>query len=302
MDRIRSTAVIAAACLCAPAAVTAQAPSEAASPIVEIVAEDYTLDAPSEIPSGWTTIRFRNQGAEHHMLYLARLPEGVSFEQYQREAQVPFDRVWQGLRGGTIASEQALDALVQALPSWYGGVGLVGGPGLIAAGLVSDVTLRLEPGEYALECYVKNADGAVHYMEGMTRPLRVTAEPSSTTAPEADVRITLANDGLSLEGTPAAGRNTIAVHVRENPEIGFGHSVHIARLEPGVAIDQVTAWLNWLTVDGLREDAPVDFVGGMHPMPAGQTAYFTVDLEPGRYLAVSEATGAQGVQQEFTVH
>jgi hypothetical protein len=82
---------------------------------------------------------------------------------------------------------------------------------------------------------------------------------------------------------------------------GFGHSVHVARLAPGMDVQEVVAWLNWLALDGYRAPAPAQFVGGLHPMPTGRTAYLTLDLEPGRYLFVSEATGAQGVRTEVTV-
>jgi len=35
---------------------------------------------------------------------------------------------------------------------------------------------------------------------------------------------------------------------------------------------------------------PAPFVGGMHMLSEGRTVCFTVDLEPGRYLFVSEYT------------
>ena len=114
-------------------------------------------------------------------------------------------------------------------------------------------------------------------------------------------QVTLSNFAIDVKGELAPGERTIAVHVAENPEEGFGHSVHLARLEPDTDIQEVVRWMNWFELDGLRTPAPVEFVGGVHPMPAGRTAYFTATVEPGRYLLISEATGAQGVLEEITV-
>ena len=35
--------------------------------------------------------------------------------------------------------------------------------------------------------------------------------------------------------------------------------------------------------------------------PVGHTAYFTVNLEPGRYAWIAESAAAQGMVREFTV-
>ena len=56
-----------------------------------------------------------------------------------------------------------------------------------------------------------------------------------------------------------------------------------------------------MNVGGLGEPAPATFVGGVHEMPAGYTAFFTVDLEPGRYAWIAESGAARGMVEEFTV-
>lgn len=267
--------------------------------MVEVVAEDYAFDAPDEIPSGWTTLRFRNVGEEPHMVFMGRLPEGKTFEDYETDISVAFNRVWEAVRAGEVDMEGAFAMLGEVMPDWL--PEFVGGPGIQAAGLTSEVVLELQPGNYVIECYIKNADGEVHYMEGMARPLTVTAERSDAAPPTSDVRVRLSNSGIELEGPLEAGTRTFEVHVAENPEEGFGHSVHVARLDADTKVDDVIAWMNWFAVDGLRAPAPARFIGGTHPMATGGTAYFTVDLEPGRYLMLSEATAPQGVFEEFTV-
>ncbi len=61
--------------------------------------------------------------------------------------------------------------------------------------------------------------------------------------------------------------------------------MHVARLDADTEIPDLLRWMNWFELDGLRTPAPGQFLGGMHPMPEGSTAYFTVDLEPGRFCS-----------------
>ncbi len=273
----------------------------AVSNVVDITAIDYAFRAPDVISSGWTTIRFKNDGEEAHFIYLSRLPEGKTSDDYETDLSDKFSDIWYALRDGEIDQEQAFTRLGEQLPEWFPSLQVAGGPGLMAPGLSSEITLNLEPGTYVLECYMKTEDGEIHYMDGMLRPLVVTGEPPTFTAPIADLRITLSNFEMVIEGEMKPGRRTVEVHVAENPEEGFGHSVHMAQLNDGTDVEQVVNWMNWFNLQGLRTPAPATFIGGSHPMAPGSTAYFTVDVEPGRYLLLSEATASQGVMQEITV-
>lgn len=284
-----------------PAAKAATAPSSDAY-AVEITATDYAFRAPDEISSGWTTLRFKNEGAEPHFVFPSRLPEGKTAEDYETELSLVFNDAWTALRDGELEQEEALGRLFESLPEWFPSLQFIGGPGFAAPGLTSETTVHLEPGNYVLECYLKTEDGEFHYMEGMMRPLVVTAENSGAAAPESDLKVTLSNYEMAIEGEMTPGRRTIEVHVAENPEEGFGHSAHLARLKPETDVTEVVQWMNAFGVNGLRTPAPVEFIGGTHmQMPIGQPQYFTVDVEPGRYLFISEATAPQGVWQEVTV-
>lgn len=270
-----------------------------ATNVVEIVAEDYALDAPDAISSGWTTFRFTNQGEEHHTVFIGKLPEGKTSEDYELELWPAFNAAWAAVRAGEADFEGAMEIFGEMAPDWF--VEFMGGPGYQAPGVTSEVTLHLEPGNYVLECYFKTEEGEPHYMEGMSRPITVLPDRSTAAPPATDARITLTNFDIALEGELVAGTRTIAVRMEEAPEGPFGHSVHFARLDEGTTADDVVGWLNWFAVDGLRTPAPAHFVGGTHGFPVGQTAYVTVDLEPGTYLIVSEATAHEGVMREFTV-
>jgi hypothetical protein len=269
--------------------------------VVEVIARDYAFDAPAEIPSGWTTFRMKNEGKEHHFLLLNRLPDGKTFEEYVAEVGLPFDSVWHELKRGAIDKEEAGAMLGRLLPAWYASVEQMGGPGLVAAGGVAQTSVKLEPGTYVIECYVKTAEGEFHSALGMARPLTVTSDASGASAPEAGLRITLSNDEMAVQGDVTAGEQTVAVHFEEHPEFGLGNDVHLVRLEDGTDMAELVRWMDWMNVDGLRAPSPAEFLGGAQEMPVGHTSYFTVELTPGRYAWISEPTADAGMVKAFTV-
>lgn len=272
---------------------------EADEPIT-ILAEDYAFQAPDEITSGQNTLTFANNGDESHFLFMTRLPDGKTYEEYSAEIIPLFDEAWRAIRDDGATKEEALGKL-NYLPEWFGELEFIGGAGILPAGSASNITLNLRPGTYALECYMKTEDGEVHYMEGMLRELKVTDTPSGNMPPEADINITLSNFEMIVEGDITAGPQTVAVHVKENPKQGFGHNVHVVRMEADTEADHLVRWMRFLELDGLKNPGPATFVGGMQIMPEGETGYFTVDFEPGEYLFVSEHTGHLGVLQDVTI-
>ena len=268
---------------------------------ITILAEDYAFDAPDEIPSGWTTIEYTNEGEEPHLLVLGLMPEGKTFEDYAGEVLPPFDEAWHTYAAGEIDLEEFVGRFEAESPEWFGAVKYMGGSGLIDPGLTSEVTVNLQPGTYYLECYVKTEEGEFHIMEGMGRELIVTEAPSTVERPEAGINITLTNFEMTIDGELTPGMHTVAVHMTEQPEEGLPHNVHVARIGPNVDVDELVRWVNWLAIDGMQVPAPTSFVGGINILEEGETGYFTLDLEPGRYLFLSENTGHLGVMQEVTI-
>ncbi|MGH7571071.1 MAG: hypothetical protein ACREMK_04415 [Gemmatimonadota bacterium] len=270
--------------------------------MAEVTAVDYAFQAPAEIPSGWTTFRLKNEGQEEHFLLLSRLPDGKTLEDYKREVTAPFDSVWYSLKAGSIDKVEAGRRLGSLLPDWYlSSVEQMGGTGLVAPGGISQASAKLDPGTYVIECYVKTSDGEFHASLGMVRQMIVTDASSDAPAPEADLEMTLSNYDITIDEQVTPGEHTVAVHFQEHPEVGLGNDVHLARLEDDTDVDEVVQWMDWMNVDGLRSPAPVEFLGGTQEMPVGHTAYFTVNLEPGHYLWISESTAELGMLKEFTV-
>jgi hypothetical protein len=267
--------------------------------IVDVTAREFTFEAPSEIPSGWTTFRMRNAGEQEHFLVLWRLPEGNTFEDYVTQVVPAFGSIMGPYMDGTTDRGEALQALGGLLPEWFGSVVPAGGSGLTAPGRTAQTTVDLEPGNYVIECYVKTPEGVFHGMLGMVHSLMVTDVPSGATAPEADIELSITNYAIATEGELTAGQHTVRVHVVEDPEGFLKHDVHLVRLADGTGVEQVVAWMDWM--DALMPPAPGEFMGGAEDMPAGHTAYVTVDLTPGNYAWVSETYGSRGVVQEFMV-
>ena len=94
--------------------------------------------------------------------------------------------------------------------------------------------------------------------------------------------MTLSSAGIAAPGTIPAHEQTVAVHYREQPQMGLGRDVHLVRLEDA-DLDEVLGWMDWMEVQGLRAPAPAEFLGGVQEMPEGYTSYFTVAPEPVRY-------------------
>lgn len=267
--------------------------------VVEVTARDFAFQAPDRIGSGWTTIRFANEGQQEHFMVLWRLPEDKSFQQFMDEVVMPFREGVEPYRAGEVDRQGMMELLGELLPEWFADVEGAGGPGMTSPGRVSQTTVKLEPGDYVMECYVRAPDGRFHNELGMLKLLTVTEEKTGSEPPDADASLTLSNYAASVDGALSAGEQTVRVDFADEPEGMLSHDIHLARLGEDTDLDDVVAWMDW--VDEMQTPGPAEFFGGAEHMPAGSTAYVTVDLEPGRYAWISELYGPRGVVQEFSV-
>lgn len=272
--------------------------------VINVIAEDYSFDAPDEIPSGWSNIRFNNKGQEPHLLLFSRLPDGKTVDNYLSEAGVPFNQTWYQLRDGEIKPQQVGETLGREMPAWFFDVEFLGGVGLVMPDGVAEATINLPPGNYALECYAKTEDGEIHFMEGMARPLKVTEKKSGIQTPKEDVLITITSNQMNIEGDFTSGKHTVKVLVEEKPPAqAFGQNVHVVHLEPEANIKDVVQWFNWYTPTGMSSPSPdqATFIGGIHFLPVNRPGFFKVDLQPGRYLFVSGPAARLGVLKEIII-
>jgi hypothetical protein len=284
-----------------PAATPEVAAEEApVAGVVEVTASDYVFHLPDEFPSGWTTFEFVNRGKEPHFFLFTRLGDGHTFAEYAEQVGPAFGKAWEALKGGA-SKEEAGGILGAEVPAWYWTMPQTGGIGFVVPGETARTTMLLEPGTYIMECYIKTPEGLFHTELGMIRTVTVTTETTGMEPPEADIEIALFNDRMTVEGEFSAGRHTVAVRFEEHVQGQLGNDVHLAQLEADTDLATVVEWMDWMNIQGLVSPAPARFLGGTQEMPVGSTAYFEVDLEPGRYVWIAETGAARGLVEEFTV-
>jgi hypothetical protein len=275
---------------------------------MEVVARGLTFEAPTEIPSGWTTIRFNNQSAMVHFAMVERVPDGYGVQDQQELIAPVFQDGLDLLMAGEV--DAAMERFGE-LPAWFGEIVFLGGPGLTAAGRTSEATVYLEPGTYLLECYVKT-DGIFHSFNpdpevgGMVHGFTVTADSSRAPEPEASVHVTVSSEsGIEMGEPLAPGEQIVAIEFEDQTthENFVGSDLHLARVDEDTDLEALAEWMDWTRPGGLETPAPVVFIGGTNEMPAGTTTYVTVDLEPGRYAWVSEVTDprSKGMLKTFVV-
>ena len=267
-----------------------------APPVLEVAALDYEFQtSTTEIPSGWITVALENRGDEPHMLEFTRLPEEGSYRALMRFRGV-LDTLQASLEEGAIDSATYLEAARSEVPPWYSDLEYRSGPGLVTPGGTARTTVRLEPGTYVMGCFLADSAGTLHYTRGMRSKMTVTEASSGASPPAADVELTLADYEISVDGRMTTGEQTVAVHFgeRAKPMEAPFQDIRLARLEDGVSAQELAQWED-------SPPAPADLLGGAHPLPAGHTAYFTVNLEPGRYAWFSYSSEQKGMTKTFSV-
>jgi uncharacterized cupredoxin-like copper-binding protein len=134
----------------APTAINASRTSgrvDVAAPDVQVVLRDYGFDLSRPLSAGRHVIHVSDAAPQSHELFIARLAPGKTAQ-----------------------------ALVTWIESMKGPPPAepMGGAAPLAKGVSNDVLVDLEPGRYALYCFVPDAkDGKPHVMHGMLREITV---------------------------------------------------------------------------------------------------------------------------------
>jgi hypothetical protein len=261
-----------AACATKDASKTAAA-SDSSRPAVAVAhqmtvnATDYAFDAPDQVPSGLMTVHLVDNGAELHHVAFVKLNDGKTIADVEQVLKGP-----------------------PPMPSWavdYGGVN----PPHPGGGMAT-TTQMLEPGNYALLCFVPSPDGTPHFAKGMVRALTVVAD-SGPAAPEptADITMTLDDYSFTTSKPITAGKHTIKV---ENSG-SQSHELMLARLAPGKKAADIPAW-----VDKPNGPPPGEPIGGVPAMAKGHSAYVTADFAPGDYAFICFLPDAKDGKPHFT--
>ena len=271
-------------------------------PVVEVTAVDYAFSSPDTVKSGWNTFRMTNKGKEHHLFVITELPEGVSYADFHDKVAAPLDSMRTLVRKGAIDTTAAQKKLARMIPDWFPQeTKPMGGVSLTAPGRTAKTTLKLKPGNYVMECYVRTEERRFHFLRGMEKPLVVTKDSTDAMPPQADMSISLSKGQMQADSVVSSGFRTVAVHygkkAKTDPLYLFNQHLHLARLDEDTSPEGLAGWMKWDPV----MPSPVEFLGGPQSMLDGNTAYMHVDLSPGRYAWVLGNPPKEGDLQSFTV-
>jgi len=218
--------------------------------IITVHANEFAFTAPKSAPAGTITFRMVNDGKQLHHVAIVKL-----------------------LNGRTAAD--FTDALKKPGPPPAWAVA-VGGPNAVVPGQTMDATVTLEPGNYALVCFVPSpGEVAPHLMKGMISALTVTPSSAPSIDVPADVDIRLSDYRFALSKPLAAGQHVIRV----TNDAAQPHEVLFVKLPPGVTAAGVAEWVE----AGMKGAPPAMPIGGVAPIGKGRSNTISMNLTPGRY-------------------
>ena len=257
--------IIAAVVLSLPPLVAlGQQPDQLPGRIVDVRADDFHFTAPPTIPAGLTTFRLTQGGDAGHQLWISRLPDARTFEEFAAA----------NLEGKPTAWATQL-----------------GGPGFSDPPQTTNATLVLVPGTYALVCRMgADSDPRAHLKKGMLRRLDVTAAGAgSVVEPATDVTVTILDEGFEFSPPLTAGHRTLRVLNAASENRQF----RIQRVLPGRTVEEALNYRRGNTASGRTiagaGEVPFDTRGRLSMVPPGQYLITTVNLPPGTYLIASLA-------------
>jgi hypothetical protein len=221
------------------------------------------------------------------------MPAGKTLADSKKEVIPVFQKAMDSINADKLDAGMAVFG---ELPPWFSEIKFLGGSGLIAPGKTAETSFHIDTGLYVIECYVKMKDGTFHSALGMVAQIVVTSDKQESDIPTATANISISSTaGIESENFQA-GKNIIAVHFKDQVahENFLGHDVHLAKLNSPNAVKELESWMNWVNPEGFISPTPESFtfLGGTQEMPAGSTAYFTVNLEPGDYALIAEVPDA----------
>ena len=256
----------------------------AARPKVTVIARDYSFQVPAQIPSGYVDVTVKNEGKEDHQAQLVKLGS-MTLAQFKA----------------------AGDDMSKLKP----GTEFVGGPNEAVPGASTTATLKLDPGNYAVVCFIPSSkDGKSHESKGMIKPVTVAKTADSVdVAPVADSTIQLS------EFTFVVPKDFNGKGMTEVTNVGGQvHEMVMFKLKPGKTLDDAKKFL--LVPPGTPPPAgpppfsPIPKIGGLTGLTPNQSAWLDLDLAPGNYMLIcffpdpakqGLPHALEGMVKEFTV-
>lgn len=195
------------------------------------------------------------------------LPEGLVTVAFENSAETPFIGIFGRLNEG-VTMEDLMAAMAENPMALVTQLTLKGGPGVMP-GQTTEMTYQLEAGTYVL-------------LNGGAQPPQLASitvadgEDVEYEAPVADVTVTLEDFAFGIPLTLPAGQ-----HLWQIDNVGEQwHEIVIAPVEPDMTLEDVQV----LMAEGEQPGLPL-FPLAM-PLGGGESAWLTVDLQPGSYVIV----------------
>lgn len=265
--------------------------------VVDVVTTHMNLEVQSTIPSGWTTFRYDNSSHNTHFFLLDKLPGDKTVEDAKAEVVPVFQEGMDFLALGDW--DNALATFGQ-LPAWSANIVYSGGTGLLSPNSTSEITVYLEPGNYVVECYVKDSEGVFHTTRGMASGMVVAEEDSGNTEPKSTMEVSISStDGIQFDKKVRPGKHLIRAFFEDQTVYThfLGHDIHLVKLHDNADVDELNSWMNWSDPNAFKTPTPegVEFLGGMQDLPAlgeekpnSHVGYFDAHLKPGTYAFIAE--------------
>ena len=257
----RITALVAAT-----AALAGCGGSEQEQNVVGVQGDEYAFVVPGSFDGGWTTIRLENTGKEPHEFALAKL------DGERTRADVL-----------EVLSDPATQE--QGPPDW---VTIRAGIPTLQAGETASLTQELEPGRYALICFLDGPSGKPHFLDGMLSVVDV-GEDAGGEEPQADATLALGKGLEAPELEP--GERTLELR----NESGEPNAVFLLSYKPGKTDKDLVAWEE----GGMKGPAPGSFHGGAIDVPAKSSVYYTYTFDRGVEYALVDDVNE--IERRFTV-
>ncbi len=219
---------------------------------VTITAHDFKFTAPRRVPAGLTRFRFINEGGTLHHAQI------MKFSGNQRVKDLIA-----ALKPNT------------PLPSW---ASEVGGPNAVGPKSETAVIQSLEPGNYAILCFVDTPDHVPHIMKGMYQDLTVTRSgANSSPLPEGDISVSLVDYNFKWSEPITAGAHRVTI-TTDAPQ---PHELTVLRLNPGKSAKDVMAWL-----EKMEGPPPAKAIGGVAGLEKGRPVSVGLVFTPADYMFI----------------
>jgi uncharacterized cupredoxin-like copper-binding protein len=233
--------------------------SAADRPTVMFIADDTTLTAPAEVPSGFVNVRIRSTGAIGHHVLFARLNDGVTFDEVDPAKQ---------------SEDEGDDAFFTKMT-------IHGGNGTVPPGTDVSMVLDLKPGNYFALDNPQNEHSP-------TAQFKVVDQGKAASEPEAEGVITLGPGMLIDVPADFDATGTWKFVNKDTEEV---HEAALVKLASGASVTDVVNWAQ--TFEG---KPPIDGeFGSMGALGPGQQAWITMAAgEPGDYALICFIPGRDG--------